>query len=80
MLDADRDGIVSFDDFRTKIWNLRWFIDTSGNNTNANNKGPTGTGVPSSPRDVYIYHYNNYYYYCYYYYDYCYYYYDYYHY
>jgi len=27
MMDADRDGVISFEDFKTKIWNLRWFID-----------------------------------------------------
>lgn len=26
MMDADRDGVVSYDDFKSKIWNLRWFI------------------------------------------------------
>eukprot|EP01126_Amoeba_proteus_P065413 TRINITY_DN929_c0_g2_i24.p1 TRINITY_DN929_c0_g2~~TRINITY_DN929_c0_g2_i24.p1 ORF type:complete len:426 (+),score=83.73 TRINITY_DN929_c0_g2_i24:1129-2406(+) len=27
MLDHDRDGVISYDDFRAKIWNLRWFIE-----------------------------------------------------
>lgn len=27
MIDADKDGVVSFQDFREKIWNLRWFIE-----------------------------------------------------
>jgi hypothetical protein len=29
MMDADRDGVVSYDDFKSKIWNLRWFIQPS---------------------------------------------------
>eukprot|EP01126_Amoeba_proteus_P037025 TRINITY_DN3793_c0_g1_i9.p1 TRINITY_DN3793_c0_g1~~TRINITY_DN3793_c0_g1_i9.p1 ORF type:complete len:580 (-),score=97.96 TRINITY_DN3793_c0_g1_i9:456-2195(-) len=29
MLDNDRDGVISYDDFRTKIWNLRWLIEPS---------------------------------------------------
>eukprot|EP01127_Copromyxa_protea_P009635 TRINITY_DN2286_c0_g2_i1.p1 TRINITY_DN2286_c0_g2~~TRINITY_DN2286_c0_g2_i1.p1 ORF type:complete len:696 (-),score=129.69 TRINITY_DN2286_c0_g2_i1:87-1940(-) len=27
MIDHDKDGVVSYDDFRQKIWNLRWFIE-----------------------------------------------------
>lgn len=27
MIDADKDGVVSFQDFSEKIWNLRWFIE-----------------------------------------------------
>eukprot|EP01126_Amoeba_proteus_P013961 TRINITY_DN1601_c0_g1_i2.p1 TRINITY_DN1601_c0_g1~~TRINITY_DN1601_c0_g1_i2.p1 ORF type:complete len:617 (+),score=115.58 TRINITY_DN1601_c0_g1_i2:63-1913(+) len=29
MLDHDRDGAISYDDFRAKIWNLRWFVEPS---------------------------------------------------
>lgn len=35
MIDADKDGVVSYQDFREKIWNLRWFIEPAKVTTGA---------------------------------------------
>eukprot|EP01127_Copromyxa_protea_P009634 TRINITY_DN2286_c0_g1_i1.p1 TRINITY_DN2286_c0_g1~~TRINITY_DN2286_c0_g1_i1.p1 ORF type:complete len:630 (-),score=143.30 TRINITY_DN2286_c0_g1_i1:140-1813(-) len=49
MIDHDRDGVVSYDDFRQKIWNLRWFIEPQTVGTTTSQVATTAQSMEETP-------------------------------